>query len=40
MSQESSSRGGGKGFSVPFLCLSKLEVKFFQCVAVQPNSGA
>jgi hypothetical protein len=32
-------RGGGKGFSAPFLCTLKLEVKFFQYVAVQPNSG-
>jgi hypothetical protein len=30
--------GAAKGFSVPFLCIVKLEVNFFQCVAVRANS--
>jgi hypothetical protein len=33
-----SSRGGNKGFSVPF-CFLNLEAKFFQCVAVRTSSG-
>jgi hypothetical protein len=39
MSQEPYHTGRGKALSMPFLCTLKLEVKFFQCVAVRANQA-